>query len=299
MDFRVMLTEEQMNERKRNIELLKKNGLVQDFLSRYKLDESFIEEHCSALLDWVNRVKLCKECSGLPYCVQSLKGALLHLRIDEHGYLEEAFVPCRFKKSQDEKMAHRDFFRLSHLSQEDYLIELKNISIENETNEYVMALTYVLKSLQEEKGLYLYGQPGVGKSYLLKGVCNYFAKEGKTVCFVHVPMLMQELKQAMTDNAYRVEITSKLRYCDVLVLDDIGAESISSWTRDDILLPILDERMNHKRKTYFSSNYTLEELEKQYRLPKQVNGQVSSIRIMERIRSLSKPVGLLGTSRRL
>lgn len=46
-------------------------------------------------------------------------------------------------------------------------------------------------------------------------------------------------------------VMNHLRYSDVLVLDDIGAESITQWTRDEILLPILDERMNKGMKSLF------------------------------------------------
>ena len=85
---------------------------------------------------------------------------------------------------------------------------------------------------------------------------------------------------------------------NVLVLDDIGAESITQWTRDEILLPVLDERMNKGMKTYFTSNYSMEELEQQYRLVNKPNNTIASLRILERIRTLSKPVELSGKSRR-
>ena len=69
---------------------------------------------------------------------------------------------------------------------------------------------------------------------------NIFSKNNKSVSFVQVPVLIQELKQFMTDNEYRQRVMNHLRYSDVLVLDDIGAESITQWTRDEILLPVLD-----------------------------------------------------------
>ena len=110
--------------------------------------------------------------------------------------------------------------------------------------------------------------------------------------------MLKELKQFMTDNEYRQRVMNHLRYSDVLVLDDIGAESITQWTRDEILLPVLDERMNKGMKTYFTSNYSMEELEQQYRLANKPNNTIASLRILERIRTLSKPVELSGKSRR-
>ena len=86
-----------------------------------------------------------------------------------------------------------------------------------------------------------------------------------------------------------------LKFSDVVVLDDLGSEGISKWTRDDILFPVLDYRMQNCKKTYVSSNYTPEELLEKY----QPDGdRVASLRLQERIRSLAQPVKMTGSSRR-
>ena len=120
----------------------------------------------------------------------------------------------------------------------------------------------------------------------------------KRVSFIKVPLFIQDIKQSMYDNEYRQDMIGHLRFSEVLVLDDIGSEAITPWTRDEILFPILDYRMNHELKTYFTSNYTLEELEQHYCLRDKENGYVASLRLMERIKALSTPVSLLGKSRR-
>ena len=56
--------------------------------------------------------------------------------------------------------------------------------------------------------------------------------------------------------------------------------------------------MNKGMKTYFTSNYSMEELEQQYRLANKPNNTIARLRILERIRTLSKPVELSGKSRR-
>ena len=237
---------------------------------------------------------------ALDYCTQGMKGKVLKLNIDDFGYLNDCYVSCRFKKSMEQQMAHQSKFRLSHMSEADYLIDLNDDSFQKaiQDSDYAQVYNGVVGSIALNKGVYLYGNPGVGKSYLLKGVSNYYAKNGKSVSFVQVPLLIQELKQFMTDNEYRQNLLGHLRFSDVLILDDIGAESITQWTRDEILLPVLDQRMNNNLKTYFTSNYSLEELEQQYRACSKMNGNVASLRILERIRTLSNPISLMGKSRR-
>lgn len=91
---------------------------------------------------------------------------------------------------------------------------------------------------------------------------------------------------------------SRMKFSDVLFLDDIGSESISAWTRDEILFPILEYRMNNRLKTYFTSNYTLEELKLRYGRVREENSEVASLRIIERIRTLAILCPLQGNSRR-
>ena len=300
MDFQIELNEEQIKKRKENIELLKKNELVLYFLDQNNLPLDFIEENSGALLQWIMCLNQCKNCKGLDYCTQSIKGKVLKLNIDDFGYLNDCFVSCRYKKREEQKMAHQAKFRFSHMSEADYLIDLNDDSFQGaiRNSDYAQVYNSVVGSIALNKGVYLYGNPGVGKSYLLKGVSNYYAKNGKSVSFVQVPLLIQELKQFMTDNEYRQNILGHLKFSEVLILDDIGAESITQWTRDEILLPVLDQRMNRKLKTYFTSNYSLEELEQQYRIASKMNGNIASLRILERIRTLSNPIGLTGKSRR-
>ena len=56
------------------------------------------------------------------------------------------------------------------------------------------AIPKVWSSIPLNQGVYLYVNPGTGKSYLMKGICNYCAKNNKSVSFVQVPLLIQELE---------------------------------------------------------------------------------------------------------
>src|SRR5690625_6268764 len=79
------------------------------------------------------------------------------------------------------------------------------------------------------------------------------------------------------------------------MIDDIGAETQSAWFRDEVLGSILQYRMMEKLPVFFTSNYSLEQLEKQ--LSKTTRGGVEKVkagRIMERIRQVSKEVSLFG-----
>ncbi len=47
----------------------------------------------------------------------------------------------------------------------------------------------------------------------------------------------------------------------ILMIDDIGADAMSSWIRDEVFGVILQYRMQEQLPTFFSSNFTMDELE--------------------------------------
>ncbi len=75
----------------------------------------------------------------------------------------------------------------------------------------------------------------------------------------------------------------------MLLLDDIGAEHITQWSRDEVIEPIIQYRMDEKLPTFFTSNFDYDGLEKHFT----INGEtVYAKRIIERIKFLSKEVQL-------
>ncbi|WP_268912956.1 primosomal protein DnaI [Lentilactobacillus sp. SPB1-3] len=150
------------------------------------------------------------------------------------------------------------------------------------------------------QGLYLYGHYGVGKTYLLGAIANKLSEWGVQTTLVHFPSLAVEMKAAISDNSVASKIDS-IKKSSVLMIDDIGADSMSSWVRDDILGVILEYRMQQQLPTFFSSNFSMEKLEDEHLRVTQHgdNEPLKAGRLMERIRFLSRPVEMDGPNRRL
>ena len=89
-----------------------------------------------------------------------------------------------------------------------------------------------------------------------------------------------------------------LKNADILLLDDIGAESVSEWSRDEILGTILQYRMDAKKTTFFTSNLTIEELEQHLSITKNGVNIVKAKRIIERIKQLTEDIELISKNRR-
>ena len=146
------------------------------------------------------------------------------------------------------------------------------------------------------KGLYLSGNFGSGKSYIISAMINELVKDGYTAALVYYPEFLRILKSSFkTDFDEQFDYARKV---DILLLDDIGAENLTSWSRDEILGPILQYRMDNKLTTFFTSNLSLEELEVHLSEGKESVDKLKAKRIIERINYLTEEIKLVSENYR-
>ena len=149
-----------------------------------------------------------------------------------------------------------------------------------------------------KKGLYVYGDFGVGKSFLLAALAHDLSeKYSVATTMIHYPSFVVNVKNAIQSGQVKAEIDS-VKKADILILDDIGAEQHSPWVRDDVLQVILQHRMQENLPTFFTSNFSLVDLEKRLSQGKAGDESWQAKRVMERIRFLAKEVHLEGENRR-
>lgn len=79
----------------------------------------------------------------------------------------------------------------------------------------------------------------------------------------------------------------RIQKAPLLLIDDIGAEAVTPWARDEILSTILQYRMQEQLPTFFTSNLTIKELEEHLSITKGSVDIVKARRIMERIKQLT------------
>lgn len=162
--------------------------------------------------------------------------------------------------------------------------------------EFTNALTKAPHAFHQ--GLYLTGPFGVGKTYLLGAIANALAAQGIASTLVHFPTYTVELKEAIHDQSVQQKV-DRLKKAQVLMLDDIGAESLSPWIRDDVLGIILQYRMQEEKPTLFTSNKTMAGLTDFLAGVEVGNNEgLKAQRIMERIRFLATEITVGGRDRR-
>ena len=146
------------------------------------------------------------------------------------------------------------------------------------------------------KGLYLNGNFGSGKTYMISALLNELAKSNYNVAMIYYPEFLRLLK-----SSFKTDFDEQFDYArkaDLLLLDDIGAENITAWSRDEILGPILQYRMDNKLATFFTSNLSIEELEIHLSEGKDEVNKLKAKRIIERIKYLTDDLKLISENKR-
>lgn len=183
---------------------------------------------------------------------------------------------------------------LKHISIEDIIWEDPNrIEIYRYLDDYIKKF-----DMGTQKGLYIFGNFGVGKSYLMAYLANRLsAKYGKETTLLHFPTFSIDIKNAINTGTVKEQI-DQIKQAEILVLDDIGAEQQSSWIRDDVLQVILQYRMQENKLTFFTSNLDMKGLEKHFSISRSGDETWQAKRVMERIHYLAKEIHLEGENRR-
>lgn len=278
---------------------------VKAFLAenRDAITSEMVEKSLGKLYEYTNQSKECSKCPSLDGCINIMQGYHPELIIQRNS-IDLQYERCPRKIMNDEKRKNQKLIRSLHVPGEILRASFDDLHMEGDApgrlDAVDKAASFVMnyQAGKSQKGLYFYGKFGVGKSYLLGAIANELAKKHVSSMIVYVPELLREMKSAIGDSTLNEKIEAVKRE-PVLMLDDIGAETMSSWTRDEVMGPILQFRMLENLPTLFTSNFDFDGLE--HHLTYSQRGEEEKMkarRIMERIRYLSEPVLLDGRNRR-
>lgn len=107
------------------------------------------------------------------------------------------------------------------------------------------------------QGLFLEGQPGVGKTHLAVAMLKQVIQSsGARGLFYDTRELLRVIRSTYDPSirTTELEILRPVMKADLLVLDDLGAEKTSEWVEETMNL-IVNTRYNERRATIFTSNY--------------------------------------------
>lgn len=98
--------------------------------------------------------------------------------------------------------------------------------------------------LKQHHNLLITGATGCGKTYLSCALGYHYCQQEHSVYYFRLKELLEKLFMAQADGSYR-KLISKLKGCELLILDDWGLEPLNAQQRSD-LLEIIDARYEFK-----------------------------------------------------
>ena len=220
-----------------------------------------------------------------------------------YNYIDVSYVPTKAYYDNKEKQQQRSLLDNRMMSADVREATLTEYYANTESRKQLLAevISFIdeyKKNPHRAQGLYISGEFGVGKTYLLGALANALVKLNKSVTMIHYPTFTTEIKSTFADNSTQ-QVLTDVKSVDILIIDDIGAEANTVWVRDEVLTTILEYRMKESLPTFFSSNFNLKEIESHLAHSRDGgNETIKAKRIMERIRFLAKEVSLTGENLR-
>ena len=125
---------------------------------------------------------------------------------------------------------------------------------------YQTALEFVDTFSTEFRNLFLYGDTGVGKTFLSNCIAKELIDRSHSVIYFSAHELFDTLaKSKFGKDESADEMNEHIFDCDLLIIDDLGTELANSFTVSQLFLCI-NERILRRKSTIISTNLSLESI---------------------------------------
>lgn len=113
-------------------------------------------------------------------------------------------------------------------------------------------------------GIFMMGGTGLGKTHLSLSIAKEVIEKGYSAVYGSVPDLIRRIKDSnFGQNEDDGDVLQTLIECDLLVLDDLGAEHDSKYNIS-CLYDIINSRINSRKPTIVSTNFSIAEIKERY-----------------------------------
>ena len=271
-----------------------KDEYFNKIVSKLKLDKEYLEKYTSLIEESSIELKNCSNCKNILECKNKIKGfAYLPKIID--GNLIFEYKPCKYKKNLIKKEKYKKNIR--NFKTPEVLLDASISKIYKTDKNRFKVINWLLDFLDNyngnNKGLFLHGNFGCGKTYLISAIFNELSKKGYKTSIIFWPEFVRDM--------FSYDFKESMEYVknvDLLLIDDLGAENLTAYNRDEILCPILQYRMDNKLSTFITSNFNIRELNEHLSKSKDGIEEIKAGRIISRIDQLTEDIEMISKNLR-
>lgn len=270
--------------------------------SDVEITQTMIRNDMLQLKRYTEQSLACEKCGSLSSCINHPQGYVPSIDV-RGGRINIIYSVCPNKKKEDAFRERERMIDSYHVPKDVKDATFDTVFLDPDSNRQEIIKKAISSSQKiiggiDTKGLYIHGSFGIGKSYLLGCIANELKEKSVSSMIVYVPEIIRDLKSGFKDGTTDKKFNT-IKNAQVLMLDDLGAEDVTPWVRDEVMTGILHHRMVEGLPTFITSNYSMDDLEYRYSRTKE-NGveETKAMRMLERIKSICEEVQLQGKNYR-
>ncbi|MBO5488537.1 MAG: ATP-binding protein [Eubacterium sp.] len=258
----------ELNRKAQNLSLEYTKAMLQQGKANFDLNEELdaITKRKEALLlehgfpkDYLQPIYYCKDCQDTGY----IGDKKCHC-------FEKEIVNFLYSQSNIAEILEQenfDHFDLSYYP-DDYIEEMTEQTPRDNMRGILEVVKQFLADFDNTPGnLLLYGNTGVGKTFLTNCIAKELLDRSHTVVYLTSLKLFDILETYKFDkDLSATEKTAAISYIldsDLLIIDDLGTELNNSFTSSQ-LYHCIDTRLNRRRSTVISTNLSFQDLKEEY-----------------------------------
>lgn len=269
-------------------ELLENQEIV-DFCNKNKIKDSIFDDNLMVINQYKDIKEVCNNCLGKKSCEIDTYNMQPFLKY-QNDRVTLNYHHCPHLDLINEDMLEMLFFPQNYFD--------GDLELTPKRKEVYGLINKFCKKPKSGRGMYIYGQFGTGKTFILLKMAKELTKKNVKVVFTYYPDLVRYIKNSI--GSVEVErIINQLKRVDVLILDDVGGENNSPYIRDEVLGAILQYRMLASKPVFMSSNYDIERLKIHFKETSNTSDPISGERIVDRITYMMDVIELKDKNYRL
>ena len=261
---------------------IKSNPLAKQVISQLHLTDEEIKNNYELINNFLSNNKSCINCSGMKNCNHFTKGHRYGIKRDDDNDLTDYFTICDYYKDY---YVRKNNLIYTTFNQDNILDESQKRFILD--NPQLLGLEYIKKIIQIQNndnvsGVYLKVSNSKIRLKIIQSLAYNLLLNHK-VSIVKFSDLLKNIKSEFKTSGN--ETYNLLLDSEILIVDGLGNEAITSWSRDEILLSILDNRLQNDKVTILCSEFSIEDLRKIYKIG--YNDDVKANQLVEKIKDIN------------
>ena len=222
--------------------------------------------------DYLDLKYNCNDCKDTGYITNEIWPDEEHILLSKNKChcFKQAVVDLLYTQSGiQDAIARENFATFSYdYFSRSYIDESIGISsYENAINAVSKCQTFIKNFDQQHENLLIYGNTGVGKTFLTNCIAKELLSSAHIVIYLTAFQLfdiLEKRKFGKADEDYDLEEKFQgILNCDLLIIDDLGTELTNSFINSQLYL-VINERLLTKKSVIISTNLPLDDLSKHY-----------------------------------